>query len=318
MTTPQSKTALLFPGQGAQAVGMGKDLAAAYPKAADVFKRADQILDMSLSRICFEGPQEELNRTDISQPAILAHSWAVVEVLREHGPGRALLDGANACAGLSLGEYSALAAAGSIAWEDALKLVRARGQYMQQACDASPSTMASILGLEEDKLGEVCKRASVKGVCVMANFNAEGQIVIAGTKEAVALACSLAKDAGARRCIELQVAGAFHSPLMKPAEDKLSAEIARVKFSDPRIPVITNVTAKPVTSAAEAKKNLVSQLTSPVRWAASMQHLVNEGYGTFAELGPGNVLAGLLKRAAKDAKLLSIGTAESVKGLVGT
>lgn len=309
-----TKTALLFPGQGAQAVGMGKDLAAAYPKAREIFARADDALDFPLSRTCFEGPETELNRTDVSQPAILAHSWAVVEVLREHEKGRALLDSAVACAGLSLGEYSALAAAGAIAWEDALKLVRARGRYMQQACDATPSTMASILGLERSKLEEVCKQASAsgKGVCVLANLNSAEQIAIAGTKEAITLACELAKAAGAKRCIELSVAGAFHSPLMEPARERLAAEIDAVAFKDPRLPVVANVTAKPVTTAGEAKRLLVAQLTAPVLWADSMQLLVNDNFSDFYELGPGAVLAGLLKRVAKEANKVSLGTAESV------
>jgi [acyl-carrier-protein] S-malonyltransferase len=317
MDNAGGKRALLFPGQGAQAVGMGKDLAAAYPVAARVFAKADSLLDFPLSGVCFDGPADELNRTDVSQPAILAHSWAVTETLRQTEAGAALLNGATAVAGLSLGEYSALAAAGAIAWDDALVLVRKRGQYMQEACDAVPSTMASILGLDREPLEKVCAEASALGVCVLANFNSPGQIAIAGSKPAVAKACELAKAAGAKRCIELSVAGAFHSPLMEPARERLAAEIARVQFRDPAMPVVANVTAKPVTTADEARRLLVAQLTAPVMWADSMQYLVDQGYADFIELGPGEVLAGLLKRVAKDGRKLSIGTAASVAAATG-
>jgi len=308
--------ALLFPGQGAQAVGMGKDLAEKSPAARRVFADADSVLGFALSKVCFEGPQEELNRTDVSQPAIVAHSWAVVEAIREADKGE-LLDSATWCAGLSLGEYSALAAAGAMSWQDALKLVRKRGQFMQDACDAVPSTMASILGLDEAPLGEACAEATALGLgpCVMANFNAPGQIVIAGTKESVAKACELAKAKGAKRAIELSVAGAFHSPLMEPARERLAAEIDQVTIADPRIPVIANVSGQPVTMGADAKRRLLEQLTAPVRWADSMQYLVDIGCDSFYELGPGEVLAGLLKRVAKEQPKLSIGTAEQVAQL---
>jgi len=294
---------------------MGKDLADAYPAAKAVFAKADALLGFELSKLCFEGPQEELNRTDVSQPAILAHSWAVVEVLKQSAKGKALLDNASVCAGLSLGEYSALAAAGAMRWEDALVLVRKRGQYMQEACDAVPSTMASILGLDEGPLGEACKEASDAGVVVMANFNAPGQIVIAGSKPAVAKACEIAKAKGAKRAIELSVAGAFHSPLMEPARERLAREIAGVKFSAWRVPVVANVTARPAGSAEQAKELLVKQLTAPVRWADSMQWLVDGGTPAFYELGPGEVLAGLLKRVAKDQPKVSIGTAAQVAAM---
>jgi [acyl-carrier-protein] S-malonyltransferase len=204
-----------------------------------------------------------------------------------------------------------------MAWEDALVLVRKRGQYMQEACDAVPSTMASVLGLDEGPLGEVCAEAASEGVVVMANFNSPGQIVIAGSKPAVAKACELAKAKGAKRCIELSVAGAFHSPLMEPARERLAREIAAVKFSDWRVPVVANVTARPAGSAVEAKELLVKQLTAPVRWADSMQWLVDGGCTGFYELGPGEVLAGLLKRVAKDQPKVSIGTAAGVAALAG-
>ncbi|MCA8940395.1 MAG: ACP S-malonyltransferase [Planctomycetes bacterium] len=305
---PSTRWALLFPGQGAQAPGMGKDLAESIPEAKAVFERADEALGFGLSKLCFEGPAEELNRTDVSQPAILAHSWAVVEALKTSDKGMQLLENASASAGLSLGEYTALAAAGAIAWEDALRLVRARGTYMQEACDAKPSTMASILGLDREPLEAACASVRDKGVCVLANFNADGQIVIAGDIEAINAACEAAKEAGAKRAIPLSVAGAFHSPLMEPARERLAAEIDGISIKDPEIPVVANVTAKPVTTADEARRLLVAQLTSPVMWADSMQLLVDEGYQAFYELGPGTVLAGLLKRVAREQTKVSIGS----------
>lgn len=307
-----AKTALLFPGQGAQFVGMGKDLADAYPAAAAVFKRADEALGFGLSKICFEGPDTELNRTDVSQPAILVHSWAVVEVLKTTDKGRALLDSAEVAAGLSLGEYSALAAAGAMAWEDAARLVRARGRYMQEACDAKPSTMASIVGLDDDKLAAAIEPAKAKGIVVLANFNAPGQVAISGEVDAVNEAMALAKAAGAKLTVPLTVAGAFHSPLMEPARERLAAEIETTTFHAPNIGVIANVDAVEHRDPSKLKANLVQQLTAPVLWAKSMQNLVDQGFDTFIELGPGTVLAGLLKRVAKSATRTSIGTSAEV------
>ncbi len=307
------KTAILFPGQGAQYVGMGKDLCEAYPKARECFEAADKALGFALSKVCFEGPEAELNRTDVSQPAILVHSWAVVEVLNTLDKGRALLERAKIAAGLSLGEYSALAAAGAMSWLDAAKLVRARGRYMQAACDVKPSTMASIVGLEDDKLEAAIAPARAQGVCVLANFNAPGQVAISGDKAAVEEAMKLAKAAGAKLTVPLAVAGAFHSPLMEPARMKLAAEIETTEFHAPRIGVICNVDAKETLTPAQLKTNLVKQLTAPVLWAKSMQALVDQGYDEFVELGPGTVLAGLLKRTAKSAARSSVGKADELK-----
>jgi [acyl-carrier-protein] S-malonyltransferase len=295
---------------------MGKDLAEQYPAAQAVFERADKALNFGLSKICFEGPEAELNRTDVSQPAILVHSWAVVEVLKTTDKGRALLDGASVAAGLSLGEYSALAAAGAMTWEDAARLVRARGRYMQEACDAKPSTMASIVGLDDDKLAEAIKPAQAKGVVVLANFNAPGQVAISGEKAAVEDAMALAKAAGAKLTVPLAVAGAFHSPLMEPARERLAAEIEATGFHTPRVAVIANVDAREHRDPAAMKANLVKQLTAPVLWAKSMQSLVDHGYDTFIELGPGTVLAGLLKRTARSAARTSIGKAEEVAAAI--
>ena len=311
-----SKSALLFPGQGAQHVGMGKDLADKYPEAAAVFSKADELLGFELSKICFEGPESELNRTDVSQPAILVHSWAVVEVLKTSEKGRAILDGANVAAGLSLGEYSALAAAGAMAWEDAVKLVRARGQYMQEACDLKASTMASIVGLDDEKLEEAIQPAREKGIVVLANFNAPGQVAISGEVEAVEEAMKLANAAGAKLTVPLTVAGAFHSPLMEPARERLAAEIETTNFHAPKVGVIANVDAVEHTDPSLMKANLVQQLTAPVLWAKGMQKLVDQGYDSFYELGPGTVLAGLLKRVARSATRVSIGTATEIEAIL--
>ena len=308
---------LLFPGQGAQFVGMGKDLAEAFPSAREIFERADEVLGFGLSKVCFEGSEEELNRTDVSQPAILAHSWAVFEVLSKSEKGRALLESGTVAAGLSLGEYSALCAAGAMRWEDGLRLVRARGRYMQEACDAQPSTMASIVGLDDEAVIAAVEKAKAAGVVVAANFNAPGQVAISGEVAAVERAMELAKEAGAKMTVQLAVAGAFHSPLMEPARERLAAEIEATEFSQPRIPVIANVDATEHSDPAKLKANLVSQLTAPVLWAKSMQSLVDRGCNDFTEIGPGNVLAGLLKRVARKANRASIGTAEAVEGLNG-
>jgi [acyl-carrier-protein] S-malonyltransferase len=310
------KTALLFPGQGAQYVGMGKDLCEAYPQAGSVFSRADELLGFELSKVCFEGPESELNRTDVSQPAILVHSWAVVEVLRSSGNGRAVLERGAVAAGLSLGEYSALAAAGAMAWEDACKLVRARGRYMQAACDKQPGTMASIVGLEDAALEKAVEPARAKGIVVLANYNAPGQVAISGDTEAVQEAMKLAKQAGAKLTVQLSVAGAFHSPLMEPARERLAAEIETTAFNAPRIGVIANVDATEYRDPGQLKGNLVQQLTAPVLWAKSMQHLIDQGFDEFVELGPGNVLAGLLKRTARRATRTSIGKAEEVAAVI--
>ncbi|MBK8206057.1 MAG: ACP S-malonyltransferase [Planctomycetes bacterium] len=311
-----AKTALLFPGQGAQHVGMGKDLCEAYPQARAVFDKADELLGFSLSQVCFEGPEAELNRTDVSQPAILVHSWAVVEVLKSTEAGRSLLERGTVAAGLSLGEYSALAAAGALSWEDACKLVRARGRYMQQACDLKPSTMASIVGLDDEKLEAAIAPARDRGIVVLANFNAPGQVAISGDTAAVEEAMRLAKAAGAKLTVPLAVAGAFHSPLMEPARERLAAEIETTQFASPQIGVVANVDAVEHRNPAKLKDNLVQQLTAPVLWAKSMAALVEQGFDEFIELGPGTVLAGLLKRVAKTATRTSIGKATEVAAIL--
>ena len=310
-----TESALLFPGQGAQFVGMGKDLYEQYEEAREVFDKADELLNFDLSKVCFEGPEEELDRTEVSQPAILVHSWAVVKVLKTFEKGRKILEHAHCAAGLSLGEYSALAAAGAMKWADACKLVRKRGMYMQEACDEKPSTMASIIGLDDKSLEAAIKPAREIGVVVLANFNAPGQVAISGDVDAVRKAMELAKEAGAKMAVELKVAGAFHSPLMEPARDRLAAEIETTEFYSPDIGVVANVDAEEHCDPAKLKANLVKQLTSPVRWAESMHKLTHDDTDTFYELGPGNVLAGLLKRINRKAVRTSIGTVEELEAL---
>jgi len=284
------KTALLFPGQGAQTVGMGKALYEQYPIAKELFDKADKILGFSLSKLCFEGPEEELNKTNICQPALLVTSYVAMAVLKQTNA----LPEWSCSAGLSLGEYTALAAAEALSFEDAVKIVERRGTFMQQDCDRVKSTMASVIGLERAKIEEVL--ATISGIVVVANLNSPGQIAISGEVAAVAQASEKLTAAGARKVIPLKVAGAFHSPLMKPAEEKLKLELAKINVKVPAKQVISNVTADYVKSAEEIKGNLSRQVSNPVLWADSMQKLIADGYDNFYEIGPGKVLTGLMKK----------------------
>ena len=292
--------ALLFPGQGSQAVGMARALADAEPAAARILEDADDVLGAPLTTLMFEGPDEELTATRNAQPAILAHSVAVLEVVRERlGP-------VSLGAGHSLGEFSAHVAAGTLSFEDALSAVRLRGELMFAAGQERPGTMAAVLGLSDDAAEEVCAAVDA-GTCVPANFNSRGQIVLSGDVSGVEQAMVLAREAGAKRVVPLNVSGAFHSPLMEPAAEGLREKLESVEFSDPAWPVISNVTAEPVTSGAEARRLLVEQLTSPVRWSASVAAMVESGIDRFVELGPGSVLAGLNRRNAKGIPTASLG-----------
>ena len=303
---------LLFPGQGSQLVGMGRDLAEAEPSARDVFERADEALGIALTRIMWEGPEDELTATHNAQPAILTHSVAVHAVLRDRIGDVAM------AAGHSLGEFSAYVAAGTLAFEDAVRAVRRRGELMFEAGQERPGTMAAVLGLDDEAVERVCLEASARGGdCVPANFNSPGQIVISGDEPAVKLAMELAKEAGAKRALPLNVSGAFHSPLMAVAEAGLDAHLSDAQLSDPAFPVVANVTAEPVRDAVEARRLMVEQLTSPVRWTASMRTMLGAGITTFYELGPGNVLAGLMKRIERSADVISLGTAEQVAAFEG-
>lgn len=300
---------LLFPGQGSQHVGMGRDLADAYPEARAVFEEADEALGVSLSRLCWEGPESELTLTINAQPAILVHSVAAWRVLGARRPA------ARMAAGHSLGEFSAYVAAGALSFADAVRTVRRRGELMYRSGTERPGTMAAVLGLDDEAAEAVCREASGagEGVVVAANYNAPGQIVLSGDVAAVQRAGELAKAAGAKRVLPLNVSGAFHSPLMEVAEQGLEAQLASVELRDPDFPVVSNVTAEPVGDAAEARRLLVAQLTSPVRWVASTRTMLDAGCGSFLELGPGNVLAGLLKRVDRSATVRGLGTAAELE-----
>jgi [acyl-carrier-protein] S-malonyltransferase len=306
-----TKVGLLFPGQGSQFVGMGRDLAEAYPEARESFAEADETLGFALSDLCWNGPAEELTSTINAQPAILVHSVAVWRVLQRRRPAAVL------AAGHSLGEFSAYVAAGAIDFADAVRTVRRRGELMFESGQQRPGTMAAILGLDDAAAEAVCRDASDDAhVVVPANFNAPGQIVISGDVKAVERAGELAKEAGAKRVIPLNVSGAFHSPLMKVAEDGLRDQLSGVQLRDPAFPVVSNVIAEAVHEAGRARELLVEQLTSPVRWVASLQTMVGAELG-FLELGPGNVLAGLLRRVSRDVPVRSLGTAAEVDSYLG-
>ena len=300
---------LLFPGQGSQAVGMGKDLAEAFPEARRVWDQADDALGFALSRLCWEGPADELTLTRNAQPALLAHSAAVWAVLRD-----AELDVVCA-AGHSLGEFSAYHAAGSLELADALRTVRRRGELMFEGGRQRPGTMSAVLGLDDDVVEGVCREASTDaGVVVPANFNTPGQVVISGDVEAVHRAGSMLMDAGARKVTPLNVSGAFHSPLMQVAEAGLQEQLDGVEFGAPRFPVVSNVTAHPVTDAADARRLLVEQLTSAVRWSYAVRTMLELGVTRFLEAGTGKVLTQMLKRIDPAAAGMgtALGTAEQV------
>jgi [acyl-carrier-protein] S-malonyltransferase len=302
-------TVVMCPGQGAQKVGMGKDLADRFAPARDTFAAIDDALGVALSRIMWEGPEEELTRTHNAQPAILAHSAAILAVTAE------ALGAPGASAGHSLGEYSAHVAAGSLTATDAARLVRRRGELMHDAGVRRPGTMAAVLGLATAAVEAACREASADGtVAVAANLNTPEQTVISGDPAAVARAGEGCKARGAKRVVPLKVSGAFHSPLMQPAIEGLRTALAGTAFRDPRFPVVANATARPVREAPEAMRLLVEQLTSPVRWVECMQTAAALAPGaTFVEVGPGNVLAGLLKRIVPEAGAVTLGTADEVE-----
>jgi [acyl-carrier-protein] S-malonyltransferase len=303
-----SKIAYLFPGQGAQVVGMGRDLCAAQPRARDIFDQADRILGFSLSKLCFEGPEEALNATDVSQPAIFVTSVALAEVFRHEGRGRDLQP--QGAAGLSLGEYTALWAAGALSFEDGVRLTRRRGELMQAAAVASPSTMVSLMGLDEAQVKNICQSASSLGTISPANYNCPGQIVVSGTKAACAEVLRLAEAAGGR-AVELKVAGAFHCALMAPAAERLKAELEKVHLAPLAVPVVANVTAEYHAGAAEIRGLLVRQLTGAVLWQKSMERLLADGYDAFYEIGPGRVLRGLMRKIDRRIDVVTVNDAAS-------
>lgn len=285
--------AYVFPGQGAQFVGMGKDLYDNDPLAKELFEKANEILGFRITDLMFSGTDEDLKQTKVTQPAIFLHSVILAKTL-----GDAFQP--DMTAGHSLGEFSALVAAGALSFEDGLKLVSKRAQAMQKACEAAPSTMAAVLGLPDEKVEEIC--ASVdEHIVVCANYNCPGQLVISGSVEGIDAACEKLLAAGAKRALKLKVGGAFHSPLMEPAREELAAAIAETAFNAPVCPVYQNVSTKAETCPETIKENLIAQLTAPVRWTQSVQNMVGDGAVHFVELGPGNVLQGLVKKIHKEA-----------------
>jgi [acyl-carrier-protein] S-malonyltransferase len=298
------KIAFLFPGQGAQHVGMGRQLAESLPAARALFDRAGDILGYDLAKLCFEGPAEELDSTVYSQPALFVTSLAAVEALRAESPDVVL--GCEATAGLSLGEYTAMVFAGVMEFEDGLKLVQRRGAAMQEAADAVPSGMVSILGLERVEVEALCEKARGDGVLQVANLLCPANIVISGTNDACERAAEMAQPAGAMKAVPLAVAGAFHTPIMQPAEQKLAAALADVPMQPPRIPVVANIDAQPHDDPEQIRDLLMKQVMAPVRWEDSMRYLLDQGFDQFYEIGPGRVLRGLLRRIDRKASCQSM------------
>ena len=296
MTKINNMNAYIFPGQGAQFTGMGLDLYENSTLAQELFEKANQILGFSITDIMFEGSAEALKETKVTQPAIFLHSVILAKTLGNHFKP-------DMVAGHSLGEFSALVANGTLTFEDGLRLVSQRAMAMQKACELQPSTMAAVLGLEDQVVEDVC--SSIDGVVVAANYNCPGQLVISGEVEAINKACEVLKEKGARRALVLPVGGAFHSPLMEPAREELAAAIENTTFSQPKCPIYQNVTASAVTNPVEIKANLISQLTAPVRWTQSVQQMVADGATLFTEVGPGKVLQGLVKKINKDSETVS-------------
>jgi [acyl-carrier-protein] S-malonyltransferase len=301
------KIAFVFPGQGAQYPGMGRDIAEKFPVARELFHQADAALDFSISALCFDGPEEDLKLTQNTQPAILATSIALFRVLEEKGIRPDFV------AGHSLGEYSALVAAGALQLGEAAALVRRRGRYMQEAVPVGVGAMAALFGLDLPAVLSVCERAAEGQVVSPANLNSPGQIVIAGNREAVERALVLAKEAGARRAILLQVSAPFHCALMMPAEERLSADLERCSFQNLKCPLVTNVDAEPIRTGAETRTALKRQVSRPVRWQESIQRLLDEGVRTFVEVGPGKVLLGLIRSIDKSVTMLNVEDEKSVE-----
>lgn len=304
----------IFPGQGTQFVGMGKDLFDNFPSARSIFEKADVVLGFSISEICFNGPQEKLISTDNAQPAILTVSISVLEALKEcvQNSGCSLKLEPQFTAGLSLGEYSALVAAGVLSFEDAVYLVRKRGQFMEEAAKNNPGKMLSVIGLSKEIVEEICKESG----CEVANLNCPGQIVISGRVEQINQAAELAKNKEAKRAIVLDVSGAFHCSLMKEAELKLSQEIQKFKFNVPKFPVVSNVTAKGEIEPQNILSNLIRQVSSSTYWQDSISFMATKGVSRFFEIGPGTVLKGLNKRITPETETVNFGNAEQIKSFI--
>jgi [acyl-carrier-protein] S-malonyltransferase len=306
-----SKIAFVFPGQGSQVVGMGRELAEKYPEVMNFFTKADETLKNQLSKLIFEGPQEELTKTVNAQPALLVTSLAVLNFFQKSGIK------ADFVAGHSLGEYSALVAAGALTFEEGVYTVRKRGEYMEKAVPNGEGTMAAVLGLDRVSLSEVTKTVDESGFPVsLANLNCPGQIVISGSRKGVELAGEKAKEAGAKRVIPLEVSGPFHSSLMKPASTELRDALDGIDILDAKIPVVANVTAEPMSLASEMKERLIEQLYSPVLWEDSVQKMIDLGVDTFIEIGPGKVLSGLIKKVNRTVKTYSVSDEASAQAVM--
>lgn len=304
----ESAIAYIFPGQGSQCPGMGKDLAEKFPAAKQVFEEADGALGFALSGLCFNGPAVELQLTENTQPAILATSVAVLRALQSAGFPKA-----DFVAGHSLGEYSALVAAGSLPLSDAVQTVRARGRYMQEAVPVGTGAMAAILGSDLETVNAACAEAGQGQVCSAANINSPGQIVIAGDAAAIDRAIDVLKARGAKRAVKLNVSAPFHCALMKPAQDRLAADLNELQFSDLQTPLVTNVDAKPIKAGNEARDSLIRQVSQPVRWLESVEFLSNHGVQTFIEIGPGKVLSGLVRQINRELRCLNVEDESSLR-----
>lgn len=302
------KTAFVFPGQGSQYVGMGKDLYDGSSAAKILFDKADSILEFPLSKICFEGPEDELKQTKNTQPAIFLHSIVVFNLMKDTK--------FNMAAGHSLGEYSALVASGALKFEDGLKLVRLRGELMQRAGESQPGTMAAVVGLNNKEVIKICAEASTTGVAQPANFNSPGQVVISGSISGVRKAMELAKSNGAKIVKELPVSGAFHSQLMESAQIGLRSALDKAEISDASVPIYSNVTARPMRNADEIREMLFRQLTSPVRWEESIVSMHADGATDFVEIGPGKVLQGLIKRTAENVRIRGCEKLSDIAGVL--
>ncbi len=301
-----AKLVFLYPGQASQYVGMGKDLYDKFPKVKEIFDRANEILGFDLKSICFEGPEDELKQTWITQPAIFIHSIIVTLLLAEQKITPAM------AAGHSLGEYSALVAAQAISFIDGLRIVKRRGELMQHAGEKQPGTMAAIIGLSDEEVIEICKEASSTGIVAAANFNSPLQVAISGSHEGIAKASELARQKGAKKVMPLVVSGAFHSPLMESVQQELKAALEEIDIKTAKFPVYANVTAKPVKIPNEIRELLYKQLTHPVRWVETIENMISDGVTDFYEVGPGNVLAGLVKRINRDYSVQPKGKAEEI------